>query len=119
MADERDRDPDDNREAPQGQANQLNIELPEQISEGEYANLAVITHSASEFVADFVRVVPNVPKARVKSRVILAPLHAKRLLGALQENIAKYEAQYGAIADPAAARVAFPAMSFNTPPAQA
>lgn len=101
------------------QGNQLNVELPEQLAEGQYANLAIITHSASEFVADFVQVVPNVPKARVKSRIILAPLHAKRLMRALQENVAKYEAQYGTIAEPAAARTAFPPMSFNTPPAQA
>lgn len=112
---------DDNREdkPAAAQGNQLNIELPEQLAEGQYANLAIITHSASEFVADFVQVVPNVPKARVKSRVILAPLHAKRLLAALQENIAKYEAQYGAIPDPSSARTAFPAMSFNTPAGQA
>ena len=115
--DKREERRDDRAASPQG--NQLNIELPEQLAEGQYANLAIITHSASEFVADFIQVVPNVPKAKVKSRVILAPLHAKRLLAALQENVAKYEAQYGSIPDPSAARAAFPAMSFNTPQGQA
>ena len=70
---------------------QLQIELPQEISQGEYANFAIITHSSSDFVIDFARVLPGVPKAQVKSRVILAPEHAKRLLGALQENIVRYE----------------------------
>ena len=60
--------------------NQLNIELNEQIAEGEYSNLAIITHSTSEFVMDFIRVMPGVPKAKVKSRVIMTPQHAKRLM---------------------------------------
>ena len=77
--------------------NQLNIELSEEVAQGTYSNLAIITHSPSEFVLDFVRVVPGVPKAQVKSRIILTPDHAKRLMKALQENIQKYEAIYGQI----------------------
>ena len=70
--------------------NQLQIELKEEVAQGTYANLAIITHSSSEFVLDFVRVLPGLPKAGVQSRVILAPEHAKRLQRALEENIAKY-----------------------------
>jgi len=77
--------------------NQLNIELSEDIAEGIYANLAVITHSNAEFVVDFIRVMPGVPKAKVKSRIILTPEHAKRLLGALEDNIQKFEAANGRI----------------------
>ncbi|RKD19032.1 hypothetical protein BCY91_14245 [Pelobium manganitolerans] len=77
--------------------NQLNIELSEEMAEGTYANLAVITHSNSEFVLDFIRVMPGVPKAKVKSRVLLTPDHAKRLMNALAENIAKYEMVNGKI----------------------
>jgi len=77
--------------------NQLNIELSEEIAQGTYSNLAIITHSPSEFVVDFVRVVPGVPKAQVKSRIILTPEHAKRLMKALQDNIQKYESMYGNI----------------------
>ena len=73
--------------------NQINIELSEEISEGTYSNLAIISHSNSEFVLDFVRIVPNVQKAKVKSRIILSPEHAKRLHKALADNINKYEAQ--------------------------
>lgn len=79
---------------------QLQIELPQEISQGEYANFAIITHSSSDFVIDFARVLPGVPKAQVKSRVILAPEHAKRLLGALQENIVRYEREFGPIKIP-------------------
>ena len=70
--------------------NQLQIELKEDVAQGTYANLAVITHSSSEFIVDFVRVMPGMPKASVKSRIVLAPEHAKRLLRALEENIGKY-----------------------------
>lgn len=77
--------------------NQLNIELPDEISEGVYSNLAVISHSQSEFVIDFIRMVPNVPKAKVKSRIILSPSHAKRLFKALGDNLNKFEAQFGKI----------------------
>lgn len=77
--------------------NQLNIELGEDVAEGIYSNLAIITHSNSEFIVDFVRVMPGVPKARVKSRIVLTPQHAKRLMKALGENIQKFEAVNGPI----------------------
>jgi hypothetical protein len=76
---------------------QLNIELSEEVAQGTYSNLAIITHSPSEFVVDFVRVMPGIPKANVKSRIILTPEHAKRLMMALQENILKFESLYGPI----------------------
>jgi hypothetical protein len=79
------------------QQNQINIELSEEVSEGEYANLAMIAHSNSEFVIDFIRLMPGVPKAKVKSRIVITPEHAKRLLGALSDNISKYEAVHGPI----------------------
>ncbi len=78
-------------------ANQLDIELSEETAEGTYANLAIITHSNTEFVLDFIRVMPGVPKARVKSRIIVTPEHAKRLLHALADNVAKYESVNGTI----------------------
>lgn len=81
------------------QKGKLNIQLSEDQAEGTYSNLAIITHSPTEFVLDFVRVMPGVPQARVKSRVIFTPQHAKRLLNALQENIRKYEAQHGPIGE--------------------
>ena len=77
--------------------NQINIELSEEIAEGIYSNLAIITHSNTEFVLDFIRVMPGVPKARVKSRIILTPEHAKRLLAAMQDNIEKFEDIHGRI----------------------
>ncbi len=77
--------------------NQINIELSEEMAEGIYANLAIITHSNSEFVLDFIRIMPGVPKAKVKSRIVLTPEHAKRLLLALTDNIRKYEDQVGEI----------------------
>ena len=77
--------------------NPLNIELNEEVAQGNYANLAIITHSASEFILDFVRVMPGLPKAKVQTRVILTPDHAKRLLMALKDNISKFEANHGTI----------------------
>ena len=77
--------------------NQINIELSEEIAEGIYSNLAMIAHSNSEFVIDFIRLMPGVPKAKVKSRIVITPEHAKRLLAALKDNISKYEASFGAI----------------------
>ena len=77
--------------------NQLNIELSAEIAEGIYSNLAIISHSSSEFVVDFIRIMPGTPKANVKSRIILTPEHAKRLLHALQDNVTKYERQNGQI----------------------
>ena len=79
---------------------QLQIELKEEVAQGTYANLAIITHSSSEFILDFVRVMPGMPKAGVQSRVVLAPEHAKRLLRALEENIGKYEHSFGPIRMP-------------------
>lgn len=77
--------------------NQLNIELSEEVAEGVYSNLAIITHSNTEFVLDFIRIMPGVPKAKVKSRIVLTPEHAKRLLIAIQDNIEKFEAANGRI----------------------
>lgn len=77
--------------------NQLNIEISEEMSEGQYANLAIITHSNSEFVVDFVNVMPGTPKSKVKSRIILTPYHAKRLMKAMIENVKKFEASNGNI----------------------
>lgn len=76
---------------------QINIELGEKEAEGIYSNLAIITHSPAEFVIDFTRVVPGVPKARVLSRIITTPQHAKMLLRALKENIEKFESRFGEI----------------------
>jgi len=81
----------------QNNDNQLNIELSEDVAEGTYSNLAIITHSNTEFVLDFIRVMPGVPKARVKSRIILTPEHAKRLVEAMQDNLDKFEAINGKI----------------------
>ena len=79
--------------------NQLNIELDESVAEGTYANLAIINHSVSEFVVDFVNVMPGTPKAKVKSRIILTPQHAKRLMKALAENVSRFEKAHGEIKD--------------------
>jgi hypothetical protein len=78
----------------------LQIELPQNVAQGEYANFAIITHGSSDFVVDFARVLPGVSKAQVCSRIILAPEHAKRLLGALQENVMRYEKEFGTIKIP-------------------
>ena len=78
----------------------LQLALTPDKAQGEYANFAIITHSSSEFIVDFARMMPGLPKAQVRSRVILAPEHAKRLLGALQENIMRYEHQFGKIKMP-------------------
>jgi hypothetical protein len=78
-------------------ANQINIELSEETAEGVYANLAMIAHSNTEFVIDFIRLMPGVPKAKVKSRIIITPEHAKRLLAALSDNIRKFEETFGDI----------------------
>ena len=77
----------------------LNIELSEEVAEGTYSNIAIINHSPSEFVVDFIQMMPGVPKAKVKSRIILTPQHAKRLMKALNDNISKFEAQHGEIKD--------------------
>ena len=96
--------------------NQINIELSEEIAQGIYSNLAVITHSSSEFVIDFVRIMPGIPKAKVNSRIILTPEHAKRLLFALKDNIAKYEQLNGTIKADASPVIP---MNFGGPTAQA
>jgi hypothetical protein len=97
--------------------NELNIEINDDVASGIYSNLAIITHSNSEFIIDFIRIMPNIPKAKVKSRIILTPQHAKRLLKALSENISKYESLYGDIKD-AGAHNKIP-LNFGGPTAQA
>ena len=87
----------DNEEAPK--QGQINIELDEKIAEGIYSNLAIINHSVSEFVVDFVSIMPGTPKSKVKSRIILTPQHAKRLLKAMGENVKRFENAHGEIKD--------------------
>ncbi len=96
----------------------MNIELSEEVAQGTYSNLAIITHSSSEFVLDFVRIMPGVPKANVKSRVILTPEHAKRLLLALQDNVDKFEKQHGSI-KVSGGNPMVPPMNFGGPTAEA
>ena len=76
---------------------QIKIELDENVGQGEYANFAVVTHSPAEFVMDYIRVLPGMTKSKVKSRIIMAPMHAKTLMMALQDNIKKYENKFGEI----------------------
>lgn len=97
--------------------NQLNIELTEEIAEGIYSNLAIITHSPSEFVIDFIKIMPGTPKAKVKSRIVLTPQHAKRLMKALKDNIGKFESIHGLIKDSEVTN-AIP-LNFGGPTAQA
>lgn len=78
---------------------QLNIELSEETAEGVYANLAIINHSFAEFVIDFVNIMPGVPKAKVKSRIVMTPQHAKRFMRVLVENIKHFESANGVIKD--------------------
>ncbi|MCK4661928.1 MAG: DUF3467 domain-containing protein [Bacteroidales bacterium] len=99
--------------------NQLNIELNEDIAQGIYSNLAVITHSSSEFVIDFIRVMPGIPKAKVKSRIVLTPEHAKRLMLALKDNIAKFESVNGKIKNIENVGGPVIPMNFGGPTAQA
>ncbi|MEX2596999.1 MAG: DUF3467 domain-containing protein [Salibacteraceae bacterium] len=110
MADEKD----------SAQQSKINIELSEEVAQGDYANLAIITHSTAEFIVDFISMMPNTPKAKVKSRIIMTPQHAKRLLKALNENVRKFESQHGEIPDmdqnPGA--VPFP-MNFGGPTGEA
>jgi hypothetical protein len=95
---------------------QLNIEISEEVSEGQYANLAIITHSHAEFVVDFVNVMPGTPKSKVKSRIILTPFHAKRFMKALMENVKKFETANGTIQDMESVEIPF---TFGGPTAQA
>ena len=79
---------------------QINIELDADVSSGEYANFVVVTHSPAEFVLDFTRILPGVPKAKVHSRIIMAPPHAKTFLKALNDNVSKFESKHGEIKMP-------------------
>lgn len=101
------------------EAPELSIELTDDVAQGEYANLAIITHSSGEFVLDFIRIVPNAPKAKVKSRVIVTPQNAKRLLMALSDNVKRYESQFGRINEGDNGPHAAFSNNFNTPPGQA
>jgi hypothetical protein len=85
----------DNKE--KKKTHQIQIELDKEKAQGEYANFAVVTHSLAEFVMDFIRVLPGLPKSKVQSRIIMAPMHVKTLMIALQENIRKYEDKFGEI----------------------
>lgn len=96
--------------------NQLNIEISEDIAEGHYSNLAIITHSHAEFVIDFVNVMPGTPKSKVKARIILTPQHAKRFLKTLNEYVARFEAANGKIQDLEEVEVP---LNFGGPAAQA
>ena len=78
----------------------IKIQLDEDVSQGEYVNFSIVTHSPAEFVFDFIRIVPGVSKTKVKSRVIMAPMHAKTLAMALEGNIRKYESKFGEIKVP-------------------
>jgi hypothetical protein len=100
--------------------NQINIELTEDVAQGTYSNLAVINHSAAEFVVDFIRIMPGMPKpnARVMSRIILTPEHAKRLVAALEDNVSKYESVYGPIKEVKGPGPVMP-LTFGGPAAQA
>ncbi len=95
---------------------QLNIEISEEISEGVYANLAIITHSHAEFVIDFVNVMPGTPKSKVKARMILTPTHAKRFMKAMIDNVKKFESANGTIQDIEAVELP---LNFGGPTAQA
>jgi hypothetical protein len=98
------------------QPNQLNIEISEEISEGIYANLVIITHSHAEFIVDFVNVMPGTPKSKVKSRIILTPTHAKRFMKAMIDNVKKFESSNGVIQDIEAVELP---LNFGGPTAQA
>lgn len=97
--------------------NQLNIELTEDMAEGVYSNLAIITHSQAEFVTDFVQMMPGMPKAKVRSRVVMSPQNAKRLMRALADNIQKFEQHHGVISENDS--TPFPPMNFGGPATQA
>ncbi|WP_029038540.1 DUF3467 domain-containing protein [Salinimicrobium xinjiangense] len=88
---------DDNNNPKKQKKGQINIELDEKVAEGTYSNLAIINHSVSEFVVDFVSIMPGTPKSKVKSRIILTPQHAKRLLKALADNVNRFEKAHGEI----------------------
>ena len=93
--------------------NSIKIDVSPEVAKGEYSNLAIITHSHSEFILDFARVLPGLQKPEVHSRIIMNPEHAKRLLYALQDNISKYESQNGPIVLPEANKGTFPMGGFG------
>ena len=82
---------------------QINIELPEAAADGIYSNLVLVSHSPSEFIIDFARLLPGPPKGKVHSRIIMTPMHAKSLIATLQENLSRYERNFGTITPPGAA----------------
>ena len=92
----------DKKEEQRPKGPQLNIELTEEVAEGTYSNLVMLAHSAEEFILDFIRVMPGIPKARVQSRIIVSPPHAKRLLHALADNIERFEQAHGEIGEQSA-----------------
>ena len=98
------------------QDGQMNIEIKEEVADGIYSNLAIVNHSPSEFVVDFVQMMPGMPKGRVRSRIILSPQHMKRLVRALQENIQRHEEAYGTIDEGTSPTMAMP---FGGPTGQA
>jgi hypothetical protein len=102
--------------AEENKKKQINIELSDEMAEGIYSNLAIITHSHSEFIVDFIKMMPGAPKAKVKSRIILTPQHAKRLFKALQDNIVKFERMHGEIQVPEAESLP---LNFGGPKAEA
>ena len=106
----------DQKDKPVAAQNQINIELTEDVADGIYSNLAIIQHSNQEFVVDFIKVMPGVPKAKVKARIVLTPQHAKRFMRAMAENLHKFEAMYGEIQE--AEDIKIP-MGFGGPTAQA
>jgi hypothetical protein len=103
----------------QNQKKQINIELSEEMAEGTYANMFMIGHSNSEFIIDFIKWMPGVAKAKVKSRIILTPHHAKRLLRALQDNINKYESMFGTIEVPEGGGEMMPPFNLGSPTTEA
>jgi len=105
----------DPKEKP-AQPNQINIELTEDIADGIYSNLAIIQHSNQEFVVDFIKVMPGVPKAKVKARIVLTPQHAKRFMRAMADNVRKFESMHGEIQE--AEEIKMP-LGFGGPTAQA
>jgi len=85
----------DNKE--NNKSKQIKIEIDDSIGQGEYVNFAIVTHSIAEFIIDFIRILPGIPKSKVKSRIVISPIHAKTFMKALEDNITKYEAKYGEI----------------------
>ena len=97
--------------------NQVNIELTDDVASGTYSNLAIITHSNAEFITDFIQMMPGMPKGKVRSRIIMTPQNAKRLMMALQENVSKYEQAFGTIDEANMPKI--PPMNFGTPTTEA